>query len=176
MRRGLKTLIVAAILLAPCVVGSRAQPASEDAREIARHGAWVVMAASPGGQLTCFATTQPKSSQPAATQREQPYLYISAWPREGVKAEVSVAGGFAYRKGSTVTLTIGASNFALFTAGDRAFVADPTAELKLIDAMKKGSSLQVKSLDERGTITTDTYSLAGLTPTLAALTQGCGGR
>ena len=173
-------MLLASWRVASCAGAALAQVASGgtggDAREIARHGAWVVWAATQVGQLICFAATQPKTSQPAQPQREQAYVYISAWPGDGVKAEVSVASGFAPRKGSTVTLTVGTGNFVLFTAGDRAFVADPTTELKLIDAMKKGASMQVKSVHERGMLVTDTYSLAGLTPTLAALTQGCSGQ
>ena len=172
------TLLAVTLMLAPCAGRASAQAANGaangGAREIARHGAWVVMAAADAAQRICFATTQPKSSQPADTRREQPYVYISAWPRDGVRAEVSIVGGVAYRSGSSVTLTIGTNNFVLFTAGDRAFVADPTTELKLIDAMKKGSSMLVKSVYDTGAPVTDSYSLAGLTPTLAAFRQACG--
>ena len=178
MRRALTTLIAVTGVLAICTCQTRAQSANAavtgGAREIARHGAWVVMAAADAASRICFATTQPKSSVPADARREPPYIYISAWPRDGVRAEVSVAGGVAYRSGSSVTLTIGQNNFVLFTAGDRAFVADPTTELKLIDAMRKGSSMLVKSVYDSGALVTDTYSLAGLTPTLAAINQACG--
>ena len=30
------------------------------------------------------------------------HVYVSAWPRDGIRAEVSVSSGYAFRKGSTV--------------------------------------------------------------------------
>jgi hypothetical protein len=147
---------------------------AQETRELARHGAWTVFAIDTDGARTCFASAKPKSSTPEAAARGgQPYLYISAWPKDGVKAEVSIATGYQFRAGSTVTLTIGATSTTLFTTDDRAFVADPTAELKLIDAMKKSSSMLVEGLSAEGRTSADVYTLAGLTPTLAALTQGC---
>ena len=73
-----------------------------------------------------------------------------------------------------VTVTIGPVSYGLFTSDDRAFLADPTAELKLIDAMRKAHTMQVKGVSDRGLATVDTYSLEGLTPALAAVTRGCG--
>ena len=170
MGRKTRTALAAAVLLL-CFAGAAL---GEGAREIARHGAWVVMAGESDGQRTCFATTQPRTRVPTGMARDQTYVYISAWPKDGIKAEFSVATGTAVRPGSKVMVIVGEYRYALFTANERAYVADPTAELKLIDAMKKGSSMVIESIDDSGRLVSDIYSLVGLAQTLAAITKGCG--
>ncbi len=91
--------------------------------------------------------------------------------RPGVRLRVKL--GYALRKGSDVTLAVGSSSFKLFVSGDRAYVADATEELKLLEAMRKGSTMTVQGTSERGTSTTDTYSLAGISQALAAVASNC---
>ena len=90
-----------------------------------------------------------------------------------MKSEISVKIGYTLRKNSDVTLAVGSSSFKLFVNGDRAYVSDATQELKLLEAMRKGSTMTVQGTSERGTTTTDTYSLAGISQALQAITTSC---
>ena len=56
---------------------------------------------------------------------------------------------------------------------DRAYIADAGEEQKLIFAMRKGSTITVVGTSERGTTTTDTYSLAGISQALQAVATNC---
>lgn len=138
-----------------------------------RFNDWKVYAHEGAAARICFAASQPSTSEPAGARRDSIYFYVSAWPKEGVKSEVSVKIGYPFRKGSAVTVTIGTTAFNLFTDDDKAFVADANAELKLIEAMKKGDVMIVRGTSQRGTQTTDTFSLAGLTQALQTVTAGC---
>jgi invasion protein IalB len=127
-------------------------------------------------QTICFLAARPTTSVPTDMQRDESLFYISAWPTDGVKAEVSVKLGVPAKKASDPTVSITgqtSANFKLFAKDDRAFVQDTTQELKLLDAMKKGSKLTVQSTSDRGTSLTDTYSLQGITAALQALQAGC---
>jgi invasion protein IalB len=146
--------------------------AAQTALEAGRYGDWILSVA-PGESKICYAATQPKAKEPATANRAKVLLYISAWPKDGVKSEVSFKLGYPIKTGSEVTVLVGKDTFSLFPKEDRAFVDDPTEELKLIEAMKKGSKLLVKATSERGTATTDTYSLAGLSQALQALATSC---
>ena len=126
----------------------------------------------PSGKL-CFALTQPQEQEPKAARRDPAYLYVSAWLKDAVKSEVSVKFGYTLKKGSEVVATVDTTAFELFTVADRAFVEDAAQEQKLLDSMKKGAKLIIKAQSERGTATTDTYSLSGLGQALQALAQGC---
>jgi hypothetical protein len=134
---------------------------------------WTLYAHQSSQSKICFASGSPKTSVPAGARRDAIVFYISAWPNQDVRSEVSVKIGYPFRKGSDATVTVGTATFKLFTKDDRAFVADPAEETKLIEAMKKGSSMVVQGVSERGTATTDTYSLSGFTQALQALRAGC---
>lgn len=139
----------------------------------ATFGDWFVHENAGDGPKTCFAASQPKSKEPAGANRSRIVLYISAWPKEGIKSEVSIKLGYPIKPDSAVAVTVGEAAFDLFPDQDRAYVADATEELKLVDAMKKGSTLVVKATSTRGTQTTDTYSLVGLGRALEAVAAAC---
>lgn len=136
-------------------------------------GDWIIHQAAGDGPKICFAATQPKTKEPAGANRAKVVLYVSAWPKEGVKSEFSVKLGYRISPDIPVSVTVGDTAFKLFADDDRAYVADATEELKLIDAMKKGSKLVVQATSARGTQTTDTYSLTGLGQALQAVATAC---
>lgn len=136
-------------------------------------GDWIIHQNSGEGPKTCFAATQPKIKEPAGANRAKVVLYVSAWPKDGVKSEVSVKLGYKIKPDTQVAVTVGEDAFQLFGDEDRAYVADSGEEQKLVEAMKKGSKLVVKATSTRGTETTDTYSLNGLGPALDAIAAAC---
>lgn len=169
-----RALAVAAATACLAVLLAWPAPAvAQGANKLASFGNWTLNATPDEAGKTCFAATQPTQKEPAGANRAPVVMYISAWPKEGVKSEISVKLGYKIKGGSDVTVIIGTASFSLFSKDDRAFVADTTQELKLLDEMKKGSKLVVQATSERGTATTDTYSLAGLSQALKALAEKC---
>jgi len=158
-------LVTSALAAWPCF--------AQTASVVSKFGEWSLLISGADAQKLCFAATKPTESEPKGANRAPVYFYISAWPKDGVKSEVSIKLGYPIKKGSDVTLTIGDANFTLFGKDDRAFVSDPTNELKLVEAMKKGSKMTVQGTSERGTATIDTYSLSGISQALQALATGC---
>lgn len=158
-------MVTWALLAGPC--------AAQTANLVSKFGEWNLLTSDANAQKICFAAAKPSDSEPKGANRAPIYFYISAWPKDGVKSEVSIKLGYPIKKGSEVTLTVGESAFSLFSKDDRAFVADPTNELKVVEAMKKGSKMTVQGTSERGTATTDTYSLSGISQALQALATSC---
>jgi invasion protein IalB len=136
-------------------------------------GAWSLYANDNTGAKLCFAAAAPTEKKPATANRGPTLLYVSAWPKDGIRSEVSVKLGYPVKPDSTVTVTIGTDTFSLFAKDERAYVADPTQELKLVEALKKGSKADVTATSARGTETTDTYTLSGLTQALTELSKTC---
>lgn len=165
------TLLSGLLLLWALPAG--AQTAAEGALETGKFGDWIVHRNAGDGPKICFAATQPRIKEPAGANRAKIVLYVSAWPKEGVKSEVSIKLGYRIKADSSVAVTIGTDSFQLFAEEDRAYVSDATEELKLIDAMKKGSKLVVQATSTKGTQTTDTYSLNGLGQALQAIASAC---
>ena len=98
---------------------------------------------------------------------------ISAWPKDGVKTEISFRMGFPVMAASEPSVNIGEAQFKLFANEDRIYVKDPTQEPKLVDVMKKGTDLKAAVTSERGTTVTDSYSLSGLGQAMGKLQDEC---
>lgn len=162
---------IAAAAVGVAVAGSIV--AAQTVKNIGTFSSWTAFTHGEGGSMLCFATAQPTKQEPANAKRNPAFIYVSSWPKDGVKAEISVRIGYAVRKDSDVTVAVGSSSFKLFGSGDRAYVADATEEQKLLEVMRRGSTLTVKGMPDRGTATTDTYSLAGISQALNAVSTTC---
>jgi hypothetical protein len=135
---------------------------------------WSAYAAT-GTPKVCFAVAKPTASAPKAVKRGPIFFYISRWPADNVVNEVSVKMGYPFAEGAKVTAVIGSDKFELFTKEEGAFVEKPEMETKLIDAMKGGSTMKIQGKSARGTNTTDTYSLNGLSEALERAAKECSG-
>lgn len=160
-------------LLLVCGLGAQSARADPGAVETGKFGDWIVHQSTGEGAKICFTTASPRLKEPAGANRGKVLLYVSAWPKDGVKSEISFRLGYQIKGKSDVAVLVGTDAFNLFGKEDRAYVADPTEELKLLEAMKKGSKLIIKATSEKGTETTDTYSLSGLNQALQTMTQAC---
>lgn len=132
---------------------------------------WVLLADGPA-KTVCFIASQSKT-EPAATPREAAVLYVSAWPKEGIKGELSARLSVKPKKGADISLSVGAASFKLFARDDRVFVDDATRELKLIEALKKGAKATLRVEPEKGGPVSETFSLAGFGQALQALAAHC---
>ncbi len=169
MRNSRKIL---AILLLMTATPVRAADAEQMTRANT-YGEWALMTDGNNPHLFCFVTSEPKSSQAADAERQPPRAYISAWPKDGIRAEVSFRMGFKIKKTTPGLATVSPSGFRLFGSGDRAYVSDSTRELKLVEAMRKGSTMTVAATPDTGAAVTDTYSLNGIETALQKLQETC---
>ena len=162
-----------AIAIAMLLSCGGAQVAAAQTRTISKFGEWSVYAHDEASGRICFASTPPRASDPPQDTGFKPLLYVSSWPREGVRAEVSVKTASPLKPGGVSTIIVDKAPFKLTAKADRAYVLDATEELKLLEAMKKGSSVIVVAQTEQGVVAKDTYSLAGITQALQAITAAC---
>jgi hypothetical protein len=70
---------------------------------------------------------------------------------------------------SRITLTIGSETFTLVPKDKTAWVRDPAREPALVAAMQAGADMTLKATSARGTNTSYTYSLKGVTAALQAV-------
>lgn len=125
----------------------------------------------------CYALANPTTSEPKKAKRDPIYFLINDWSARKVKGEIQVVPGYAYKDGEPVTVTIGTLNIDFFAKNDgnngSAWVKDPADETKLLNAMRQGATLKVSGVSKRGTKTTDTYSLSGLSAMLDKVHEAC---
>lgn len=154
-----------------------ANPAAQ-ATLLGQYGDWGAYTATPGGRKVCFALSKPTSSTDNPPNRRTAanvvYIFVSSRPADKVKDEVSMlVTGYALKASSEASLTIGGAPFAMYTQNDGAWVKNAADEARLVDAMRKGADMVIKATTSRGTQTTDTFSLKGVSQALDRVAQEC---
>ncbi len=159
-------VLMGAVLVA---VPARAQ----DAKLVTKTNEWSVYVHEASGNKICFAVAQPKSTKPEGVKRGPVYFYVSSWTEDKVLSEISVKMGYPLKEGVPVEISIGSDKFNLFTKAEGAYVESKDSEQKLVDAIKKGNVMVVQGRSERGTLTTDEYSLLGATAAIDRAAKEC---
>lgn len=137
------------------------------------HDAWEAYKNTDGRGTVCWAVTQPQTKEPATAKRDAIYFIITTWPKQKILNEPSVVIGYQFKETSEATIQVGSDKFNFFTKGDGAWLTDKAEEQRLITAMRGNGEMSVKGMSRRGTLTTDTYSLKGLSAALDKVTEGC---
>jgi invasion protein IalB len=157
---------------------TRAVPAVAGGAEptlLGQYGNWGAYAATPNGKKVCFALAKPSSSKtnPPNRPRDPAYAFVSTRPAERVNNEVSVMIGYTLKPGSESTLEVGGASYAMYTQGDGLWIKNAAEEERMVEAMRKSADVVVKGVSAKGTETTDTFSLKGLSQALDRLAQDC---
>lgn len=135
---------------------------------------WSAYSITENGKTVCFAVSEPKAeklSNPNA-RRGDPFFMVTRWA-DGQPAQPSVLIGYPQASGSRTKISIGSDEFEMFVEGDGAWMETEVLDAKLIESMKKGSKMVVTGRSGRGTVTTDTYSLSGISAALDKIQSGC---
>jgi hypothetical protein len=142
---------------------------------IGQFGTWGAYTATPNGKKVCFALAKPSSSKtnPPNRPRDPAYAFVSTRPAEKVTNEVSIMIGYTLKPGSESSLEVGGAAYAMYTQGDGLWIKNAAEEERMVDAMRKSADVTVKGVSAKGTETTDTFSLKGLSQALDRLAQDC---
>jgi invasion protein IalB len=142
---------------------------------LGQYGEWGAYMADPGGKKVCFAIAKPTAAEttPPNRPRNPVYMFLSTRPADKVANELSIIAGYPLKAGTEASIEVGSTSYALYTQQDGAWIKNATEEAQLIDAMRQGQTAVVKGVSARGTQSTDTYSLKGLTQALERTAQDC---
>lgn len=176
MRAGIRTTLVlcAGILgLGLLVPGTGA---AQQVDTLGRSQDWTAYTMTENGQKVCYVASQPKKDEGNYDQRGEIYTLITHRPQNNEFYVVTVYAGYPYKEGSSVSLSVdNKKTFPLFTHGESAWALDEH-DRKIVDAMKAGTEMVIKGTSSRGTATTDTYSLLGVTAALNTIDKACNAR
>lgn len=155
--RGIAVAALMAALAAPAFAA--------ESRLLGSEGDWSAFGGDDPKE--CWAVSPPKSTKNTQDGKEVEVtrsdirLYIAYRP--GQNGEVSFQGGYPFAPDSTVEVDVGGTKFRLFTEGENAWAGSPEEDSRLVAALRGGSSAVVTGRSARGTNTTDTFSLSGVT-------------
>ncbi len=141
---------------------------------------WRLFVEGNGQAKNCYIASEPKRSTPKNAKRGDIFLVVSHRPGQGVRNELSVRIGYPFSPTSEPFARVGSDEFGFFTGVEVQNGADEWAWLdklddqpRLVTAMKRGNELVFKATSARGTLTTDSYSLKGVTAAMKALDAAC---
>jgi invasion protein IalB len=162
-----------------CIALGVVRPASAQ-EAMAVFANWRLFVEGAGGAKQCFIVGEPGRSQPSKVKRGDVFLTIAHRPGQGVRDEISVQIGYPFSASSNPFAKVGSDQFDFFTgvqaqngADDRAWLENLVDQPRLVNAMKRGNELIFKATSARGTLTTDSYSLRGVTAAMKALDAAC---
>jgi invasion protein IalB len=165
----------ACIFLSPASAQQKKPEPTDQATLLGQFGDWGAYKASPGGKTVCFALSKPTSAvtDPAGRSRDPSYAFVSTRPAEKVKNEVSVIVGYPQKPGVDAAATIGSASYVMYTQNDGAWVKNAAEEAQMVEAMRKGADMVIRSISTHNTKTTDTYSLKGIADALDKVAAEC---
>ncbi len=158
-------------------LGLAVPAAAEPANLLGVFGNWSAYSSGTGSNLTCYALSKPRATRPAGAKRGPIYLMVSDWPARKVKAEPQVVYGYQGKEGAAAALAVGSDKFAFFIRNNgkegSSWLQQLTDNGRLIDAMHGGVSAVASGVSQRGTKTSDTYSLQGFNDAMAKVHAAC---
>ena len=163
----MKTLLAAsAIVLAGTVAALAATPKPID--QFDYWGAFTYEDAKRG--KLCYALAVPEAKKPADRDHGDVYFVVSAKAgKSGYEPQVEV--GYPLKPDADVSVKVGSKTFPMFANANNAWLKDTKNANALITAMRKGAKMEVSGVSKRGTETTYTYNLRGVTAALKAISN-----
>ncbi|WP_455481994.1 invasion associated locus B family protein [Bartonella sp. B35(2025)] len=114
----------------------------------------------------CYVLSLPLEALPTTVNHGDNFFLVTKRSHSPVLFEPQFMAGYPLKEGSKVTVTVGNRDFDFFTKDSSAWLASSALEKQLISAMRAGKNMIVKATSKRGTHTTYTYSLKGVTAAL----------
>ncbi|MEM8915853.1 MAG: invasion associated locus B family protein [Pseudomonadota bacterium] len=173
MTRRLKHLIGAGLLAGALATLSFVPPALA-LESLGQHRDWTVLKHEEGENVLCYIASRPTREQGEYSARDEVHILVTHRPYLNTRDVVSILAGYTYKEDSVVEAQIGNTNFAFYPSGEYAFSRNPEDDRRLVAAMKAGVEMIVTGTSDRGTETTDTYSLRGFTAAYDQSIEACG--
>lgn len=162
----IRTLIAASALLAGTVAAVAATPKPID--QFDYWGAFTYQD-SKRGKL-CYALAVPQAKAPQDRDHGDVYFVVSRKAgADGYEPQVEV--GYPLKPDADVSVKVGKKVFPMFSNANNAWLKDTKNSQALITAMRKGAKMEVRGTSKKGTRTSYTYNLTGVTAALKAISN-----
>ncbi|MEL6947409.1 MAG: invasion associated locus B family protein [Pseudomonadota bacterium] len=141
--------------------------AQQQPKVIKQHNAWGAYTYNDAraGKI-CYILSIPTVKEPTDRNHGDVFFLISQKPDGSRKFEPQVEVGYPLKEDASISVTVGNKTFQLFAKGNNAWVRNVEQEDELVAAMRAGSTMKVRGESSRGTKTSYTYSLSGVTAAL----------
>ncbi|MEO1706191.1 MAG: invasion associated locus B family protein [Pseudomonadota bacterium] len=147
--------------------------AAQTPRAVATFGDWGVFEKVTGDDKICFAATEAKSKQPSNVKHGDVFFLVATWKSGAAINQPSLMTGYNLRAAPEPKLRVGSDSWELYASENEAFVESDADERRLVTAMRRGATMRVSAMSERGTATSYAISLSGVTAALRRVEEAC---
>ena len=162
-------------LLAVFAIGAAIVPAyAQSMQNLGTFKNWTAWKGTDANGEMCYISAAPKSTAPDGVKRSSIHFLVIHRKGLGTKNEVQTLIGYPFNgSSSNASASIDGKNYPMVTEGEAAWLASTGDEPTFVEALKAGTTLVVKGTSQRGTNTTDTYDLGGVTAAMAEIDKAC---
>jgi len=147
---------------------------AQQATELGTFNAWTAWQATDASGVLCYVSATPQSSEPAGANRDPIHFMIIHRKGMGVKNEVQTIIGYPFNStAANAAAVVDGKSYPMVTEGSAGWLASTGDEGGFVQAFKAGTNLVIKGTSQRGTNTSDTYSLSGATAAMNAIDAAC---
>ncbi|MGV3650035.1 MAG: invasion associated locus B family protein [Devosia sp.] len=169
-----KSIGPAKALFAGLVMLAGVAPAgAQEATNLGTFTNWTVWRAQDSSGTLCYISSQPQSTQPANVRRDPIHFLVVMRKGLGTRNEVQSLLGYPLASEPLPTAEVDGRSYNMLPEGEAAWLASEADESSFVAALKAGSRLIVKGRSQRGTNTSDTYSLSGVTAAITEMEKAC---
>jgi hypothetical protein len=148
------------------VVVTAGVASAQSPTRIQQFNAWGAYSYQANGGKVCYVLSVPKEKNPAGVDHGDVFFLVSQRPGQNISYEPQAMMGYPLQEASKVNVVIDGRTFVMFTKGNSAWVENAAEEPALIAAMKGGKDMRVEAKSRRGTGTSYSYSLSGISAAL----------
>ncbi len=164
----LKKFVTALIL----IIAVTGVASAQSPTRIKQFNAWGAYSYNSANGKVCYILSLPTRKEPTNVDHGDIFFLVSQRPGQNISYEPQAMMGYQLRDGSKVDVNVDGRSFTMFSKDDSAWVENAAEEPALVSAMRAGSSMTVKATSQRGTNTSYTFSLSGVTAALSEI-QNC---
>lgn len=135
---------------------------------------WQAYLSVDGNKRLCYMASAPQKKEPATAKRGDVLVFVTHRPADKEWDVVNFQFGYPLKVNSDVRVVIDNKPYTLFTDKETAWNRGAGDDKALVQAMVKAATMTVSGESERGTKTTDTYSLRGFSAAYKEISQACG--
>ena len=164
---------LAAVIVAGAIALGAGAAGAQEAKSLGSFNDWTAWQGTDANGVICYISAQPQDSEPKNVNRDPIYFLVIHRKGLGTKNEVQTLIGYPFNANPDASAAVDGKAYPMVTEGSAAWLASAGDEGGFVSAMKAGAKLIVKGLSSRGTHTTDTYSLSGVTAAMQAIDKAC---
>lgn len=166
LRLGFIALLTTFAMTAPAL--------AQQAQNLGSFKFWTAWKGTDANGEMCYISSQPQSTLPDGVRRSPIHFLVIHRKGLGTKNEVQTLIGYPFNTtNSRASATIDGKSYPMVTEGEAAWLASTADEPGFVEALKAGSTLVVRGTSQRGTDTTDSYDLSGVTAAMTEIDKAC---